>query len=282
MTKPKTVTPKRWHHQDARIEVRAVDDLPPGIAGRVMGVALTYDVVDSYGTMFQRGSAKRSIDTKVNARKVPLLMDHDRSVASHVGVVTTMQDIGDTLVMTADVFDTPDGRNALEYVKAVLASGASTGFSIGFVPRKSNMVAVDGAPVELFQEIELREVSITPMPAVPGADITAARADAAPESSAPEEPEPALRDDTTLLTLAARAALDALPETMRDAVVRHYVRTQDHGAVPSHDTTTTSAVSGPATVTVAPTPTDTRSTVDAPAPMDVRTQAVRASFVIPS
>ena len=78
------------HHVDARLEVRTDGDpLPAGIAGRVAGVALTYGTVDSYGTMFQRGAAARSINGKVKARKVPLLMDHDRSVASHVGVVQT-------------------------------------------------------------------------------------------------------------------------------------------------------------------------------------------------
>jgi HK97 family phage prohead protease len=294
MTTLKTVTPKRWHHQDARIEVRAEDQLPPGIAGRVMGVALTYGVVDSYGTMFQPGSAKRSIDTKVAARKVPLLMDHDRTVASHVGVVTAMQDVGDTLIMTADVFDTPDGRSALEYVKAVLASGASTGFSIGFVPRKSDMVAVEGQPVELFREIELREVSITPMPAVPGADITAARAEQGPNDSVitdhdpgDEQPEPeAVRSDTDLLILAAKAALNALPDAVRHEVVRAYVATgdrTDHGAVSSHNTTTTSAVSEPATVSVAGlTLPDSRSAVAAPVPMTARAQAVRASYAVPT
>jgi HK97 family phage prohead protease len=158
--------------------------------------------------MFQRGCANQSVATKVKARKVPLLMDHDRSVASHVGVVATMSEVGDTMVMVADLFDTPDGRAALEYVKAVMAAGASTGFSIGFVPRASQRVMVDGQPVELFTEIELREVSITPMPAVPGADVTAARADD------PEQPE-MTRDDRALLVLAAEVALRALPESDR-------------------------------------------------------------------
>jgi HK97 family phage prohead protease len=203
---------KTWHVTEARLELRAEGDtLPAGIAGRVAGVALTYDVVDTYGTMFQRGAANQSIATKVKARKVPLLMDHDRSVASHVGVVATMSEVGDTLVMVADLFDTPDGRAALEYVKAVMAAGASTGFSIGFVPRASQRVMVDGQPVELFTEIELREVSITPMPAVPGADVTAAR------TEDPTELEP-VRDERTLLVLAAEVALRALTDSDRQVV----------------------------------------------------------------
>ncbi len=160
---PNPTREKLWHLTDATLEVRADGELPPGIAGRVSGVALTYEVVDSYQTMFSRKCAKRSIDGRVAARKVPLLMDHERTSKAHVGVVTSMTDAGDALVMTADVFDTAEGRAAMEYVKAVLASGASTGFSIGFIPRASEMVTVDGKPVERFTEIELREVSITPM-----------------------------------------------------------------------------------------------------------------------
>ena len=90
MSKPTRQT--LWHLADATLELRAEPDLPPGIAGRVSGVALTYEVVDSYGTMFSRKCAKRSIDGRVAARKVPLLMDHERTSKAHVGVVTSMTD----------------------------------------------------------------------------------------------------------------------------------------------------------------------------------------------
>ena len=210
----KTLAPKRWHITDATLQVRAESDLPAGVAGRVAGIALTYEVVDSYDTMFARGAAKRSIDTRVAARKLPLLMDHERSTRAHVGVVTAMEDMGDALLMSADIFDTAEGRSALEYVKAVLASGASTGFSIGFIPRRSEAVLIDGRSVERFTEIELREVSVTPMPAVPGAEVQAARHD---EEDAVEE-----RSDEELLALAARASLDALPLSVRDAIIATY------------------------------------------------------------
>lgn len=222
----KTLAPKMWHATDAALTVRAESDLPPGIAGRVSGIALTYDTVDSYDTMFARGCAKRSIDTRVAAGKLPLLIDHERTTGAHVGVVRSLAEVGDALVMTADVFDTADGRAALEYVKAVLASGATTGFSIGFVPRKSETVTVGDRRVERFVEIELREVSVTPMPAVPGADVTAARNDA----DAPPVLEEAERTDDDLLVIAARAALDALPVERRRAVVAGYADAQPEQA----------------------------------------------------
>ncbi|MEN9791891.1 MAG: hypothetical protein RLZZ63_1549 [Gemmatimonadota bacterium] len=260
-----TKTPRStlWHLTDATLEVRAESDLPPGIAGRVSGVALTYEVVDSYGTMFSRKCAKRSIDGRVSARKVPLLMDHERTSKAHVGVVTSMSDAGDALVMTADVFDTAEGRAALEYVKAVLASGASTGFSIGFIPRTSEMVTVNGKPVERFTEIELREVSITPMPAVPGAEVASARNEG---SDAVVEEVVAERTDADLLTLAARVALDALTEEQRHAVLVRYLPE------------TRSETATPVAPVVTETPTSTAASVRY-ATLDDRIKAVRSTFV---
>jgi HK97 family phage prohead protease len=293
MTAPTELTARRqkmWHFSDTHIELRAEqDNLPSGIAGRVMGVALTYDVVDSYQTMFQRGAAQQSINTKVKARKVPLLMDHDRTVASHVGVVASMTEVGDTLVMTAELFDTPDGRAALEYVKAVIAAGASTGFSIGFVPRRSEMVAVNGKPVELFTEIELREVSITPMPAVPGADITAARTDDTQDPIA-TEPDEEVRDDARLLVVAARAALDALDATVRSELLRAYAvdsvgtpagtdASAGRSVPPQTGTAPAATVKA---VTLDATPSVSRSTPHDSVPMTVRADAVRASYVVPT
>lgn len=251
----KTVAEKRYHLSDATLEVRAEAELPAGIAGRVSGIALTYDVVDSYGTMFARGAAKRSIDTRVKAGKLPLLMDHERSTRAHVGVVRSLDEVGDALVMTADVFDTAEGRSALEYVKAVLASDASTGFSVGFVPRQSESVKVDGQRVERFTEIELREVSITPMPAVPGADVLGARQEANDVIE---------RSDDELLAIAARAALEALPVELRRVIIAAYADAATPAPVPA---------SSP----------DTRANdaPDAPrvASMDERIAAVRRSFL---
>lgn len=233
-------TQKMWHVAYSSLQVRAEDNLPAGIAGRVSGVAVTYDVVDSYGTMFARGCAKRSIDQRVAARKVPLLMDHEASTRAHVGVVSAMSDAGDAVVMTADVFDTAEGRAAMEYVKAVMASGASTGFSIGFVPRKSDIVLVDGQNVERFTEIELREVSITPMPAVPGAAVTSARKDEMPSM---EDDDETLEesDPMRVLMTAARLALDALSPEMRAALLADYLAplsmpTPEAASVPVTDT----------------------------------------------
>jgi HK97 family phage prohead protease len=251
-----TTREKVWHIAESSLTIRSeASDLPPGVVGRVSGVALTYDVVDSYDTMFARACAKRSIDQRVSARKVPLLMDHERSTRAHVGVVAAMEEVGDSLVMVADIFDTEEGRSALEYVKAVLAAGADTGFSIGFIPRRSETVRVADKSVERFTEIELREVSLTPMPAVPGAQVSGARND---------QPLADERSEHDILTIAARAALDALPKDLRHAVVQSYLAALAPDSAPD-----SSDVS------------ETPAATDAPggrATMEDRIKAIRSSY----
>lgn len=263
----KTTIPAQVRHiADAHLQLRADTALPDGVAGRVSGVALTYEVVDSYGTMFARGCTKATIERKVKARKVPLLMDHERRTGAHVGVVSTMQEMGDSLMMTADLFDTPEGRAALEYVKAVIGAGATTGFSIGFAPRRAEAVTVNGQIAERFLEIELREVSITPMPAVPGADITSARHD---DGGTIE------RSDEELLTVAALAALNALPVGLRAALFAQY--TQDGARIETDQQAT------PRTRTACPATDPAPAPVTAPAivvhtTMAHRLAAVRATY----
>lgn len=197
---------KRYTSFTAPLEVRAEGDYRPGIAGVVQGIALRYGVVDSYGTMFAPESASRTIAERVTARKVNVFMDHDAATARHVGVVAMARDIGDSLVVDLELFDTAAGREALEYVRAVLAADAQTGLSIGFVPRTWKERGYEGQQVIEFTEIELREVSLTPVPAVPGAMVTGTRAED--------------NDDTqALLVRAIRASLAALSPETRAAIV---------------------------------------------------------------
>lgn len=210
----------QYARQEVTLSVRA-DDVPNGIAGRITGIALRYDVVDTYDTTFARGCLKRSIEERVAARKVPLLMDHERTTGAHVGVVTGMQDIDSGVMMMADVFDTPEGRACMEYVRAVIAAGASTGLSIGFVPIKGDMVSMEGRMVQRFTEVALREVSVTPMPSVPGTEVTGARHDALVSNDSDSESDAARdgeRSDAELLLIAARVALAGLPVEQRVAL----------------------------------------------------------------
>lgn len=182
--------------------------LPAGVAGKIMGVACPYSTPDFYGTMFAEGCFDRTRAEKVPQGKVQLFRDHMHDSRDHVGVVRECPDVAGALMMHADCFDTDEGKSALDYCKSVLAAEGFTGLSVGVFVRNAewrpNPTKRDGgasagtvpaaraeraptvAPampdndyepdeVYCFTECELAEISITPMPAVPGAEVMHAR-----------------------------------------------------------------------------------------------------------
>jgi HK97 family phage prohead protease len=200
------------------------DALPDGVCGRITGIALTYGVPDDYGTVFLPGSLARTRAEAISRGKVKLFADHGPFTDTHVGVVRSVDDIGDTAVMTADLFDTEAGRAMKEYLEAVLASGGETGLSIGFRPiEKEWRAGDDGDMYCAFKEIALREISITPVPAVPGTTVTSVRH------------EPGDTSDTDLLRRALRNILASLPEREARAVFDavYPISTDSAGADPS-------------------------------------------------
>jgi phage head maturation protease len=156
-------------------EVRTTD-LAEGVCGRVVGVGMVYDVQDSFATMWAPGCLDMTKRSKVSAGKVSLFtagqLGHEYGVRSHVGVVREMGTRGNEEWVTADLFDTEDGRRTKEYLNAVLRSGGRTGLSIGCYVRRDEQTA-DG--ITRFTEVELEEFTITPRPAVPGADVDTVR-----------------------------------------------------------------------------------------------------------
>lgn len=169
--------------------------LPPGVVGRLGGIALVYDVVDSYGTTFARGALTRTMRERVATGKVKLYWNHgDAHVTGaydtdlHVGVVRRMWDEqrgGQYVAMLeADLFNTEEGRKAHEYLKAVHAAGGETGLSIGMMPGTLKVdqrtTTIDGVECVRITECGLREVSIVSEPSVPGTAVTHVRAETAP------------------------------------------------------------------------------------------------------
>lgn len=157
-----------------------VEKLPDGVCGRMTGIALVYSVADDYGTVFEPGCLAKTRVERVAAGKVKLFADHGPFTDTHVGTVRSITDVGDAAVMMADLFDTQAGRTMKEYLEAVLASGSETGLSIGFRPVKKEWKSADGGGADAdnllhYQEIQLREISITPVPAVPGTEVTGVR-----------------------------------------------------------------------------------------------------------
>jgi len=161
---------------------------PPGIIGRCQAVLLRYGVVDDRGTIFKRGCLDKTRAQKVPAGRVALFANmesggyggHRHGTRTHVGVIRQLADAGDDVLMSADIFDTDEGRSVKQYLEAVLSSGAHTGASVGFLEREGGMVEImDASGVKVrayqFEEIELFEGTIVPLSSVPGTEVLAVR-----------------------------------------------------------------------------------------------------------
>ncbi len=199
---------------------RTEDELPTGVCGRVTGLALRYNVVDSYGTLFTPGSVEKT-RAKVTAGKVKLFDNHGMQdyygTRTHIGFVRSLTMAGDAELMVADLFDTEDGRRAKEYLSAVTASGAETGLSIGFYGRGGTDVRDSNGVWQhyAYSEIELDEISLAPRQAVPGALVANVRAEQDPKVlRALLTPLCARMSDADILTLLreTRAAAPAVPD----------------------------------------------------------------------
>jgi HK97 family phage prohead protease len=244
-------------HSDRHLQIRAVDttDLPDGICGRITYIGLRYNQPDDYGTMFRPGCLTKSVGQKVLAGRVKCFADHRYTTRAHVGVIRAVEDVSDDVVVTAELFDTEDGRRALEYAKACFAAKAQTGMSIGFYDRDSEMVEVDGVRLLAFTEVELEEFSMTPMPAVEGADLLSARHQAG-------------GDRRELL----RRALDQLIETLPETEVRAAIAARYGNATATPDSAPPAAPDARSGDSPAATP--------QVASMDDRLAAVRQSFAL--
>lgn len=175
------------HVTPSRLAFRADARLPAGVIGQVEGVALVYDVVDSHGTTFARGCIDHAQRMRVSRGKVRLFLDHGDLPSQgmydthlHIGVVRELIDeqgrAGWLTRFRADLFDTASGREAHEYLKAVAATGAETGVSIGMMDAPvTTRCTVNGVPAQRITSLGLGEISITAMPSVPGTMVTAVR-----------------------------------------------------------------------------------------------------------
>lgn len=247
------------------LEVRA-ENMPDGVCGIVTGIALRYNVKDSWGTKFLPGCLDKTRG-KIAARKVKLFANHGAGdsygIRTHIGTVTSFVLAGDAEVMTAELFDTDEGRHAKAYLEAVQKSRAETGLSVGFYPRGGDWESegTDKYAVYAYSEIEMDETSLAPRQAVPGATVAGVRN------------TPNVEDVREVL----RGLRASMGEEQLLALVREQDRSATDGDEPSAERSSDSTpASDPA---AGDEPTDTRSV---PADMATRLSAVRSTFTIHS
>jgi HK97 family phage prohead protease len=231
-------------------------DLPAGVIGQVAGIAVVYEVVDDYGTMFARGSLDRTTRERVAAGKVKLFWDHGDAHTDgfydsdlHIGTVRSLTDVRMAdgqwgAYMVADLLDTPKAREVQRYLKSVLASGGDTGLSVGGLVKgiRSETVRVNGHSVERFTEFALREISVTSMQAVPDSHVLAVRAD--PSTETESEPDP-LADAARRLTDLLATAPDATRSELATVLALVQAAQQEEAAAESETETDQTMMSAP-------------------------------------
>ena len=131
-------------------------------AGEVTGLAWPFGTADRVGDMIEKGAFG-------TAARVPMLFAHDPR--DPVGVWDTIEETSDGLEVKGRLLvdDVPRARE----VRALLQSGAITGLSIGFSPKKSFTRKGGGRTI---QALDLAEISLVTVPCHPGARVRTAKA----------------------------------------------------------------------------------------------------------
>lgn len=136
-----------------------------GSDGRTLtGLAVPYDTPTEIVPGFNEIIARGAIDL---AARPSLFYRHGEPI----GVVTDMTDTADGLEITARISDTSQGRDAATLV----ADGAITALSIGFFEREWQDVETHEGFTRTQTKIDLREISLVPIPAYDDAQITSIR-----------------------------------------------------------------------------------------------------------
>ncbi|ALN73588.1 HK97 family phage prohead protease [Aureimonas sp. AU20] len=149
-----------------RLETKAalsVDD-----AGEITGIAWPFGTPDRVGDMIEKGAfAGASVP-------IPMLAYHDPK--RPIGVWTSIEESNAGLVVKGRLLvdDVADARE----MRALIQAGAITGLSIGFSGAKGMHRAATKSvrAGRTIQRLDLHEISVTPVPAHPGAQIHTAKA----------------------------------------------------------------------------------------------------------
>lgn len=127
-------------------------------AGEITGLAWPFGSPDSYGDTIQKGAFSSPSD-------IPMLFDHDTSQV--IGVWNDIKETSRGLEVRGRLLI--DEVPRASEVRAMIRSKAVTGLSIGFIATESNRVRGGGS---VISALELKECSVVPVPAHPGAQIT--------------------------------------------------------------------------------------------------------------
>ncbi|MBS0250706.1 MAG: HK97 family phage prohead protease [Proteobacteria bacterium] len=132
------------------------------------GHASVFGQQDSYGDVIKRGAFKQSLKAFKAAGRMPLMLySHDPT--RPVGVWEKIEEDDKGLAVQGRLLrDVPDGDLAYKLLKGKAFDGLSIGFRVVEATRDSN-------GIRTVSQIDLVEISLVAMPAMPGARIEQVR-----------------------------------------------------------------------------------------------------------
>jgi len=153
----------------AQVKQMAVSDDGPG---EISGYASVYGNVDLQDDVVERGAFDRTIaHWAAGKSKVPLIDWHGDSLSRLIGSVAELKSTQVGLWFRAQFSSDPEAQSARRKAK----EGHLTGVSIGYLPVKRSAKMVGDRLVQVLHEVRLLEVSLTPIPANPEAQLASVK-----------------------------------------------------------------------------------------------------------
>lgn len=175
--------------------------------GVIKGYASIWDEIDSGSDRVKKGAFAKSLKGR-RTNRIPMLYGHNQS-GLPIGVWTAIKEDSKGLFVEGKLaMNSEAGRQMFE----VLKSGAEMGISIGYRTERRSYVTPDGkrhpdwmsGAVRELEEVDLREVSLVPIPMLDNARITDVKGEGA------ETPDPQAQADADALIRAFEAKADDL------------------------------------------------------------------------
>ena len=152
-----------------QIEQKAVTDQG---AGEITGLAAVYGNVDLQDDLLETGAlAKSAEDWSRSKSKVPLLDWHGDSISRIIGSVTQLKSVAQGLWFRAGFTHDEQGQRARQLAK----DGHLSGVSVGWLPVHQSLKVLGGKAVRSIREARLLEISLTPVPANPLAQLASVK-----------------------------------------------------------------------------------------------------------
>jgi HK97 family phage prohead protease len=153
----------------AQIEQKAVTDQG---GGEITGLAAVYGNVDLQDDLLETGAFSKSAeDWSRSKAKVPLLDWHGDSISRIIGSVAQLKSVAQGLWFRAGFTHDEQGQRARQLAK----DGHLSGVSVGWLPVHQSIQVKDGKAIRAVREARLLEISLTPVPANPQAQLASVK-----------------------------------------------------------------------------------------------------------